>query len=88
MKGWPKGLVAVLLVLSVLVVFVSPAVELQPTAVRAGQCALVIAFALMAAAFILCGIRKAPVALPAPTSSPGLVNSALELLEFECTRLC
>ncbi|MGE5110405.1 MAG: hypothetical protein ACM3JB_06085 [Acidobacteriaceae bacterium] len=57
--GWYKALLAIALLLSVLVVFISPVSDLDPSAMRAAQAALALALAIAAYAFeIFCRIQS------------------------------
>jgi len=83
---WIKFLVALVLVFSVVVVCVSPYVDLEPTALRAAQAALALVLSIAGNALLLfCLIRQQAHRLylsPVAESSPG------SLLDLTCSRIC
>jgi hypothetical protein len=80
-------MVTVLLV-TVVAVFISPAIDLEPTALRASQAAQALQTALLSAAFVLSSL----LCLAAPGFLGPICHLRLkihaDLLELNCTRLC
>lgn len=80
---------ALLLIVGVVVVFVAPAVNLEPTAMRAARAAQLAALALLAAS-------TAAVALAVPTSQsqafrefpPVVRGASADVVDLDCARLC
>ena len=89
MRSDAKLGIVIVLVLSVMVVFVSPAVDLEPTALRALKAAK-----MLFAALVLAGTAIAA-CLRVSFPSPGIVlefhpieASAASLVDLNCARLC
>ena len=89
MNDRSKLVIVVLLLLSVATIFVSPAVDLQPTALRALQ------LANLFFAFLALGASAASALLEVPLSRVGstierewFLAPSLSLLDLNCVRLC
>lgn len=82
------GLVIVLL-FTVLVVFISPAVDLEPTALRAARAANLVFFALVQAGCAIAGLLQTSLS-PFARISPfwALLSSSTDLVDVNCVRLC
>jgi hypothetical protein len=82
-------LIACLILFSVVAVFVSPGVNLEPTAMRAVQAATLAMAALAAAATLLTSMLLASKQF---TASDGALHSRIiappDLIAVICTRLC
>lgn len=82
-------MVVTLLLLSMIAIFVSPAVDLQPTALRAMKCASLLFAALLLAGSAICARLRVPIG---STTSIAERHSVLspppDLLELNCVRLC
>ena len=81
-----KIIIALLLLFTVVVVCVSPYVDLDPTALRAAQAALALALSIVGNAFLLCCLIRFHAhqlcSFSVSDSSPG------SLLDLVCSRLC
>jgi hypothetical protein len=78
----------ILLLLSVIAIFVSPAVDLQPTALRAMQCAgLLFAVLLLARTVIGTRYRVLPSQIALFVERHFVVSPPLDLLALNCARL-
>lgn len=89
MNDRSKLVIVVLLLLSVATIFVSPAVDLQPTALRALQ------LANLFFAFLALGATAVPTLLDLPLSRVASIverdwflTPALNLVDLNCVRLC
>lgn len=89
MRVPPKFIVCLVLVVSVVAVFVAPAVDLEPTAMRAARAAQLFMCSFAAAAAIMFSL------LPAMQSAHvGLFGhlhvlcSSADILDVDCARLC
>ena len=79
----------ILLMLSVVAIFVSPAVDLQPTALRALKSANLLFAALVLAGSALCArIHVAPEPIGTIVERHSVLSPPPDLLELNCTRLC
>ena len=82
-------IVVVILLLAVTVVFVSPAVDLEPTALRAAQVAsLLLAVLALAGSFIACSLRTSSLHLVAILRADSTPLYATDLVDLNCNRLC
>ena len=82
-------IVVVILLLAVTVVFVSPAVDLEPTALRAAQAAsLLFAMIALAGSFIASGLHTSCFHLVAILRSEIVSFCAPDLVDLNCNRLC
>jgi hypothetical protein len=82
-------IVVIILLLTVTVVFVSPAVDLEPTALRAAQAsALLFAILSLAGSFVADILRSSGPHFVAVNSNETVPFFASELLDLNCTRLC
>lgn len=82
-------IVVVILLLAVTVVFVSPAVDLEPTALRAAQAAsLLFAVLALAGSFIACSLRTSSLHLVAILRADSTPLYATDLVDQNCNRLC
>jgi uncharacterized membrane protein len=82
-------IVVVILLLAVTVVFVSPAVDLEPTALRAAQAAsLLFAVLSVAGSFIASNLHTSSLHLVAILSSESVPFFATDLVDMNCNRLC
>ena len=89
MRSDAKLGIVIVLVLSVMVVFVSPAVDLEPTALRALKAAKMLFAALVLAgtAIAACLSVSFP-SLGIVIESPHSEASAASLVDLNCARLC
>ena len=79
----------ILLIVSVVTIFVSPAVDLQPTALRAMKGATLLLAGLVLAGFVLCARLSVLVALTAIFVERHSVPSPTpDLLNLNCALLC
>lgn len=84
-----KVAVIILLLLSVIVIFVSPAVDLQPTALRALKFANVLFAALLLAGTALWAhLRVASEPITPIDKRHSVLSPPPDLLELNCARLC
>jgi len=82
-------IVVVILLLAVTVVFVSPAVDLEPTALRAAQAAsLLFAVLALAGSFIASILQASSLHLIAILKSESVPFFAHDLVDLNCNRLC
>ena len=82
-------IVVVILLLAVTVVFVSPAVDLEPTALRAAQAAsLLFAVLALAGSFIASSLHTSSLHLVAILRSESVPFFAPDLVDLNCNRLC
>jgi len=82
-------IVVVILLLAITVVFVSPAVDLEPTALRAAQAAsLLFAVLALAGSFIASGLHIPCFHLVAILRSEIVSFFAPDLVDLNCNRLC
>jgi hypothetical protein len=89
MRTVSKLTLVTLLLLTVLTVFISPAVDLQPTALRALQAANMLFAALALAGHLLAADITTLISWTAGTSDLHLALPRTEdILELNCTRLC
>lgn len=83
------AVVVILLLLSVIAIFVSPAVDLQPTALRAMKCASLLFAALLLAGTALCARLQVPIgSLRRIAENQSFPSPPPDLLELICVRLC
>jgi len=88
MSAWLKIVVVILLV-AVTVIFVSPAVDLEPTALRAAQAASLLLAVLALAGSFLASILHAPcLHLVAILTTESAAFFAPDLVDLNCNRLC
>ena len=89
MARWIKFVVVILLLTSVLYVFISPAVDLEPTVLRALKFACLIFAALLAAIFVRDVSLCVPLALEILADAPDSICAPSPgLIDLNCTRLC
>jgi len=82
-------IVVVILLLAVIVVFVSPAVDLEPTALRAAQAAtLLFALLALAGSFIARSLQAPCLHLVAISRTERVPFFAPDLVDLNCNRLC
>jgi hypothetical protein len=82
-------IVVVILLLAVTVVFVSPAVDLEPTALRAAQAAsLLFAVLSLAGSFIASNLHTSSLQLVAILTSGSAPFFPPDLVDLNCNRLC
>ncbi|MGA8151259.1 MAG: hypothetical protein WB952_09945 [Terriglobales bacterium] len=89
MKDWVKLGMVILLLLSMIAIFISPAVDLEPTALRAANLANLL-FALLAlAGTVLTARFDVPISPVASTfERECALLPAPDLVDLNCTRLC
>jgi hypothetical protein len=80
--------VALLLLLGVVLVFISPAVNLSPTALRASRAAQRLALTLVAAAFLVDAFLVASISRGGRSTEMNVRRAHGDLLEQICARLC
>ena len=79
----------ILLSLSVIAIFVSPAVDLQPTALRAMKCATLLFAVLLFVGTISCArFRVLPGRAAVGTERHSGLSSTPDLLKLNCALLC
>lgn len=89
MKGAIKVVVGVVLLLSVLVVFVAPAVDLEPTALRAMQAASLLFAVLALAGTTVAATLTVHNPFLGPTSGVHRIEATTaSLVDLNCVRLC
>ncbi len=89
MKGAIKVVVGVVLLLSVLVVFVAPAVDLEPTALRAMQAASLLFAVLALAGTTVAATLTVHNPFLGPTSGVHPIGTTTaSLVDLNCVRLC
>jgi hypothetical protein len=89
MRSDAKFGIVIVLVLSVMVVFVSPAVDLEPTALRALKAAKMLFAALvLAGTAIAACLRGSFPSLGIVLASHRIEASAASLVDLNCARLC
>lgn len=82
-------IVVVILLLTVAVVFISPAVDLEPTALRAAQAASLLLALLALAGSVLASILHTPcLHLVATLTTESAPFFAPDLVDLNCNRLC
>lgn len=82
-------IVVVILLLAVTVVFVSPAVDLEPTALRAAQAASLLLAVLALARSVLASIPHTPcLQLVAILTTESASFFVPDLVDLNCNRLC
>ncbi len=89
MRDWIKFGVVILVLLSVITVFVSPSVDLEPTALRAAKLAHLL-FALMALAGTMFAARLARAVAPVIANSDRdcALQAGPDIVDLNCTLLC
>src|SRR5512146_67046 len=87
MARWVQFALASLVVLSVVVVFVLPACDLMPSAMRAWQAAQLLALALAAASMVFVGIQPDTSGFPLSQLSSEILMCTV-VLHTACSRLC
>ncbi len=81
-----KFLIAACLVLAIAYIFVLPAFDVSPTALRAARNADLLFISIAAAAYLLTTLQPQPCRdLQLPTVDAGPVS---DLIDLTCTRLC
>lgn len=81
--------IVILLLLSVTAIFISPAVDLQPTALRAMQLANMLFAVLVLFGTSVSTLRVAPLSiLEAALECAGFSPPASDLIDLHCSRLC
>ena len=87
MSTWLKSLLVILLLVAVATVFISPAIDLEPTALRASRAAQALQIALLSAALAIRGLLSPIFVSLTPQAESRGVNHE-NLLDLNCTRLC
>jgi hypothetical protein len=91
-RRWLFAIVAFVLALAVCLIFVSPAVDLDPTTMRASQQAALLFFGLAFLATVVVGSTSGSFWLRFRGWSPGLAATSFRhppsVLDFSCSRLC
>jgi hypothetical protein len=89
MVGPLKLGVAILLLLSVIAIFVSPAADLAPSALRAAKMVnLIYAVMLLAGTAVIARLQQAASPVAAIFEEECAPRPAPDLLDLNCTRLC
>ena len=88
-RGIVRLALGVVLVLAVLIIFISPAIDLPPTALRSLKMANLLFFAIALGGKVLvtglAGVVRYPAFDVAPYPGPAIVEDRVNL---NCTRLC
>lgn len=87
-RSFPTVGVVIILLVSVIAVFMSPAVDLPPTAFRALKLACMLFAFIASAASILAGLFSRVVFWLANTEADSSSLPAPNLVDMNCTRLC
>lgn len=89
MNGATKVAVGIVLLLSVLIIFIAPAVDLEPTALRAMQAAsLLFAVLALAGTTIAATLTVSNPCLGAVFGFHPIGASTASLVDLNCVRLC
>lgn len=89
MRNKLQFIVGLLLLVGVVVVFVAPAVNLEPTAMRAARAAQLAALALLAAATTALVLAVPTTQSQAFLGFPPMVRvSSADVVDLDCARLC
>lgn len=81
-------IVVVILLLAVTVVFVSPAVDLEPTALRAAQAASLLFAVLALAGSVIASLHTSCFQLVVSLRTESVPFYAANLVDLNCNRLC
>lgn len=88
MKTRALQIVALVLLIAVLVVFISPAVDLDPTALRSMRSAQALLMGILAIATALTGFLSQVLLALVPMRDDFLVIVDDHLFDLNCSRLC
>ena len=88
MQRWLMLAASSLVLASVVVVFVAPAFDLEPTAMRAARMAQLALGAIGASASVAIGTLASPQAVAHSIAFPAMRLCTSDLLAADCTRQC